>query len=256
MNIQVLGAHNCESQNSRFISLLIDDTLAMDAGGLTSSLSFQAQQRIKAILLTHQHYDHIRDIPAIAMNFFLHGTTINIYSTQPVYEAISTHLLNIGLYPKFLEHPPQNPTIKFNILEPGETASILSYSVLPLRVNHSRFTVGYGITDTDGKTMFYTSDTGPGLTEVWQQVSPQLLIIETTVSNSYEDSAAETGHLTPSLLQKELESLRDIQGYLPQVILVHMNPLEEKKIEAEISEVAATLGASIQLGYEGIQIHI
>ncbi|GAH21991.1 unnamed protein product [marine sediment metagenome] len=82
MNIQVLGAHNCESQNSKFISLLIDDILVIDAGGLTSSLSFAAQQKIKAILLTHQHYDHIRDVPAIAMNFYLCGATINIYSTQ------------------------------------------------------------------------------------------------------------------------------------------------------------------------------
>ncbi|GAH38128.1 unnamed protein product, partial [marine sediment metagenome] len=80
MKIQILGAHNCESQNSKLITLLIDDTLAIDAGGLTSSLSFPAQQKLKAILLTHQHYDHIRDVPAIAMNFYLAGATINIYS--------------------------------------------------------------------------------------------------------------------------------------------------------------------------------
>ncbi|GAG76974.1 unnamed protein product, partial [marine sediment metagenome] len=79
MHIQVLGAHNCESQNSKLISLLIDDVLAIDAGALTSSLSLEAQQKIKAILLTHQHYDHIRDIPTIAMNLFLRQATINVY---------------------------------------------------------------------------------------------------------------------------------------------------------------------------------
>ena len=256
MDITILGAHNTESEKTRLTCLLIDEVLAIDAGALTSSLSFAAQQTLKAILLTHQHYDHVRDIPAIGINYQLREKTLEIYSTEFVHEVLTTHLLNDVVYPNFLEKPPENPTIKFNILEPGKTISILSYSVLPLRVNHSKFTVGYEITAADGKTMFYTSDTGPGLTEVWQQVSPQLLIIETTVSNSYEDSAAETGHLTPSLLQKELESLRDIQGYLPQVILVHMNPLEEEKIEKEISAVVRTLGASIQLGYEGMQIHI
>ena len=103
MNIQVLGAHNCESQSSKYISLLIDDTLVIDCGGLASSLSFQAQQKAKTILLTHQHYDHIKDIPAIAMNFFLHGATINIYSIKPVYDALATYLLNGKLYPKFLD---------------------------------------------------------------------------------------------------------------------------------------------------------
>ena len=85
MNIQILGAHNLESKDSRFVSLLIDDVLAIEAGALTSSLSFTAQQKLEAVLLTHQHYDHIRDIPALAMNFLLHENTIAIYSIQPVY---------------------------------------------------------------------------------------------------------------------------------------------------------------------------
>ena len=99
MDIKVLGAHNCESQNTKCASLLIDDVLALDAGGLTSSLSFIAQQKIKAVLLTHQHYDHIRDIPALAMNFALQKATLNIYSTSAVRDILATHLINGVLYP-------------------------------------------------------------------------------------------------------------------------------------------------------------
>ncbi len=256
MDIKILGAHNTESENTRLTSILIDDVLAIDAGALTSSLSFEAQLKLKAILLTHQHYDHIRDIPAIGFNYQLRGKTLEIYSTKYVYDMLTTHLINNEIYPNFLENPPGNPTINFTILEPGETVPVMSYSVLPVRVNHSKFTVGYQITASDGKTMFYTSDTGPGLTEVWRQVSPQLLIIETTVSNSYEDSAPETGHLAPSLLKKELQSLRDIPGYLPEIVLVHMNPTEEEKIKKEIVEVSGRLGATIQPGYEGMRLHI
>ena len=87
MYIRVLGAHHCESQDSKLVSLLIDDVLAIDAGALTSSLSFAEQQKLTAILLTHQHYDHIKDIPAIAMNALLHETAIDVRSTQAVYDA-------------------------------------------------------------------------------------------------------------------------------------------------------------------------
>ncbi len=80
MNIRFLGAHNCEWPKTRLISLLIDDVLAIDAGALTSSLSLEGQQKIKAILLTHQHYDHVRDIPTLAMNLFLSGATTKVYS--------------------------------------------------------------------------------------------------------------------------------------------------------------------------------
>ncbi|GAH80999.1 unnamed protein product, partial [marine sediment metagenome] len=120
MKIQVLGAHNCESQNTKPTSLLIDDVLMIDAGALTSSLSFEAQLKIKAILLTHQHYDHIRDIPAIGMNARFHETTVNVYSTQAVYDALATHLLNGTIYPHFLEKPEGNPIIKFTVIEPNK----------------------------------------------------------------------------------------------------------------------------------------
>lgn len=256
MNIKFLGAHNCESQNSKFISLLIDDTLAIDAGGLTSSLSLQAQQKIKAILLTHQHYDHIRDVPAIAMNFYLCGTTINIYSTQPVYNALTTYLLDGKLYPKFLEQPQGNPTIKFTIIEPYQTEQIEGYNVLAVKVNHAVPTVGYQITSPDGKVVFYTGDTGPGLADCWQNVSPQLLITEVTVTNNYEEFAKESGHLTPSLLKQELTSFREVKGYLPQVVVVHMNPGLEEEIKSEIATVAKALNSSITLAHEGMQLHL
>ena len=46
MDITILGAHNTESEKTRLTSLLIDDVLAIDAGALTSSLSFGAQQNL------------------------------------------------------------------------------------------------------------------------------------------------------------------------------------------------------------------
>jgi ribonuclease BN (tRNA processing enzyme) len=256
MDITILGAHNTESENTGHVTLLIDDILAIDAGSLTSRLSFAEQLKLKAILLTHQHYDHVRDIPAIGMNYFIRRKTLDVYGTQPVYESLAAHMLHEDIYSNFLEIPAGKPTIRFNFLEPGREDIIHGYNVLPLPVDHSKPTVGFMITSAEGKTMFYTSDTGPGLADVWRQISPQLLIIETTAPSEFENAAIERKHLTPSLLRKELESLRDIQGYLPQVVLVHMNPLEEKEIETEISEVARTLGSSIQLGYEGMRLHI
>jgi len=73
MKVQILGAHNLESANTRLVSLLVDDVLALDAGSLTSSLSFEAQAGGKAILLTHHHFDHMRDIATIGLNGYSLG---------------------------------------------------------------------------------------------------------------------------------------------------------------------------------------
>ncbi len=256
MNIQFLGAHNCEAQGTKFVSLLIDDIIAIDAGGLTSSLSFEAQQKLKAILLTHQHYDHTRDIPALGMSFYLHHATINIYSTQPVYDALGAHLLDGKLYPNFLEKPKQNPTIKFTIIEPYRTEQIEGYSILAIEVNHTVPTTGYQVTSPEGETLFYTADTGPGLAGCWRHISPQLLITEVTGSNRYEEEAKETGHLTPSLLKQELITFQEIKGYLPQVVLVHMSPTLEEEIKAELAIVTKALKHPITLAHEGMKIKL
>ena len=256
MDIKVLGAHNLESQNSKLVSLLIDDVLALDAGALTSSLSFSAQQKLKAILVTHQHYDHIRDIPTIAFNLSLQGATIHIYSTPTVYEVLAANLLNGKVYSKLLELPQNNPTVRFTIMEAGKSEPIDDYTALAIPVNHGAAAVGYQITSPDDKVLFYTGDTGPGLTDCWKCISPQLLIIEVTASNRYEEFAREARHLTPALLEQELVSFRDVKGYLPPVVLVHMNPELEREIEAEIAAVARTLNSPIGLAYEGMQIHL
>ena len=256
MNIQLLGAHSRESPNTKCISLLIDDTLAIDAGGLTSSLSFPAQQKLKAILLTHQHYDHIKDVPGIAQNFEFWGTTINVYSTQPVYNALTAHLLNGEITIKYLEQPQGNPTIKFTIIEPYKTKQIEGYSIIPIPVNHVVPTVGYQITSTNGKVVFYTGDTGPGLADCWERVAPQLLIIEAGRPSRFEAYIKRMGHLTPTLLKQELTSFRKLRGYLPQVVVVHLNPLLEEEIKAEIAAVAEDLNHPISVGYEGMQLSL
>ncbi|MBN1176764.1 MAG: MBL fold metallo-hydrolase [Dehalococcoidales bacterium] len=255
MKVQILGAHNIESESTGCISLLVDDVMAIDAGALTSSLSFPAQQKLKAVLLTHQHYDHTRDIPALGMNFFMHGNTIDVYSTAQVRDVLLEHLLNDSLYPNFMEKPPEKPSIKFNELKPGRAESIAGYKVLAVPVNHAVPTVGYEVTAPDGKKLFYTGDTGPGLEECWRRVSPDLLIIEVTALNKRAQFSMRSGHLTAEMLQKELESLRKLKGRLPQqIVTVHMNPLDEPEIKKELNTVAAALHTEIKLGREGMII--
>jgi cAMP phosphodiesterase len=256
MQIKMLGVHNLESENTRLCSLLIDGVLAIDAGSLTCGLSLADQQKLKAVLISHEHYDHIRDIPALAINYQEHDKTIDVYSIQNVYEALANHLLNDVIYPNFMKRPQEKPAVRFQTLEPGTEISIAGYEVLPLKVTHAIETVGYRITSADSKTLFYTSDTGPGLTECWKRVSPNLLVIETTVPNEFEEFALRTGHLTPKLLQKELEEFRKLKNYVPETVTVHLSPIHENKLKAEIAAVARNLNAKILPGFEGMQLEI
>lgn len=256
MKISFLGAHNTESQNTRLVSLLIDGVLALDAGSISSSLSLAEQLKLKAVLLSHQHYDHIKDIPLLAMNLFLNAASVDVYSIPSVGDELSSHLLNGSLYPKFMEESEGGLTINFHTIKPYQEFRIEGYSILPLPVAHSVPAVGYQVTSADDTAFFYAGDTGPGLADCWQYISPRLIVIEVTASNRFEQFGREKGHLTPSLLHQELLGFQKAQGYLPDVISVHMNPSLETEIEAELAAVARELGNSITLAYEGRQIRL
>jgi len=255
MKITVLGAHNVESRHTKNAGLLLDGILALDAGGLTSSLTLEQQLELKAILLTHQHYDHIKDIPALGMSLFLNNAGIDIYCTQPVAEAIKEHLLNGSLYSDFTAEINGAATLRLHIIEPGRQFSIEGYSILPLPVTHSAPSVGYYV-ERDVANLFYTGDTGPGLEDCWRRISPQLVITEVTASDKYKQFAREKGHLTPSLLRDELLLFQEIKGYLPEVVAVHMNPLLEEDIKKELAEIAVGLGNNVTPAYEGMQLEI
>lgn len=256
MEIKILGAHNQETATTRLTSLLIDDVLAVDAGSLTSSLSLSAQQRIESILLTHRHYDHIRDVATIALNFHMQRT-IKVYAIADTLNALSTHIINGEIYPKFAESPsPERATLKLLTLKPYQPESIDGYRVLPVPISHGVPTVGYQITSEDGRSVFYSSDTGPGLSASWEHVSPNLLIIEATLPNRFEEYALDSQHLTPRLLKRELAEFQKLKGYLPPVVIVHMVAPFEGEIRDEIAQLARELDANINPGYEGMKVEV
>ena len=256
MEIVIYGAHNIESEKTRTTCMIIDGSLVIDAGCLTSNLSFIDQMKLKAILLTHAHYDHVRDLPAIGMNYNIHGKSLNVYAISSVFDMLRSNLLNNGLYPDFFNQPVSHPSLQTNIVKPGEKISVAGYEVLPVTMPHSVPTTGFQITGKDGLSMLYTGDTGIDTPERWSNVHPDLLIIEVTARNDRREFAIESGHLTPELLQQELEKFMSLQGYLPRIITVHMNPLEEPVIRKELDAVSSHLGIAIETAYEGMHLSI
>jgi ribonuclease BN (tRNA processing enzyme) len=255
--VRVLGAHNAESSNTKLVSLLIDDIIAIDAGSLASELTFSEQEKIKSILLTHGHYDHIRGIPSFAFNNTTQIT--KIFGNIQTLKMLSSHLVDGVIYPEFTKKIPfflEKPCLKFISLEPFKSVRINGYNVLPLPVNHTISSLGFQITSKDNKNLFFTGDTGPGLSALWEYISPQLIIIDLTFPNSMEYRAINSSHLCPKMLKNELLNFYNVKNYYPQVYLIHLSPQYEKEIRKEVNEISKELDIPINIAKEGDKIKI
>ena len=256
MIIRFLGTHNAESRDTRLVSFLIDDVLAVDAGSLASELSFSEQENIKAILLSHGHYDHIRGVPSFAFNNSRYTT--KIFATAQTLEILSSHLVDGVIYPKFTHKASflEKPALELCPLEHYKPEDVEGYQVLAVPVNHPIGAVGFEITSKDGERIFYTGDTGSGLSSIWEYIYPNLLIVDVTFPDRFENAARDSGHLCPKMLKRELEEFRRVKGYVPQVILIHLSPKFEEEIKEEMEKVTQELRLSLGVACEGERIII
>lgn len=247
MIIKILGCHGSDSltahngqdaHSCRSISFLVNDSLLLDAGTVSSKLTLEAQQRIRHIVLSHVHIDHLKELPSLADNL-AHDTahSITVASIQDVLEDIKAHIFNDVIFPDFFRLPdPQVPILRRKILHEGETTRLGEIDVTPIRVNHLVPTVGLILRDQRG-TWALSGDTHQTET-LWKAVSqePNLkaVFIEASFPNEMSDVALASKHLTPNLLKEEFQKIG--KPDLP-VYVYHLKPQFRKQISTQLNRL-------------------
>jgi ribonuclease BN (tRNA processing enzyme) len=259
VHLQILGGHQVESAEGRATSFLIDDTIAIDAGGLTGALSIADQSQIDTILLTHYHFDHITDLPFIGLLALDSGRQIAVHCTQLVHDTLVQSILNGAVWLNLFRPIPGGPPAAFahRRVTVGVPFKVKQYDVLPIDNRHHPVPVtAYQLTSPDGRRLLYTGDTGPGIRDIWGLVQPDVMITEVTMPNAKEAIARVVGHLTPELLEAELVAFRDQKGYLPRIVVCHVNQVSEHEVHRELDGVARRLQAKIEIASEGMRIDL
>jgi len=239
MRIEVLGCSGAAFPGHHPPGFLVGGALLLDAGTLNTVLSEERQRRVRHIFITHAHMDHIREIPFLADNIIIGGwrQTVEIFSILPVIRDIKKNLLNFKLWPDMTVLPTaQDAVIRLQALKVGKPFEIQGYILTPHRVNHSVPSVGYLVEDRKGRRLFYTGDTGP-TDGTWNRLGGKPLhglMIEVSFPNRMERIAGISGHLTPSLLAKELLKMK----VMPErIYITHLKPQFQKEIRAELKRL-------------------
>ena len=212
MELRVLGCSGGEAEGNRLTCLLVNGTLAIDAGSLTQALTTEEQVGIKQIFISHSHLDHICTLPFFTKNIFGHTEVpVQIHALPETLDALRRHLFNDELWPDFSVIPsPDNPIIRFSEIEPERVYELEGLRITPILVNHLVPCVGYRVED-DHSAFVFTSDTAE-TDRVYEVANAtpnlKLFITEASFPNDQAWLADASKHLTPHKLGRELKKLK------------------------------------------------
>ena len=256
METRLLGAHNLESRDARHTCFLVDGVLGLDAGSLASALSSSEQAEVRALLLTHHHFDHTRDIPTLGLATLDDARPIDVYGLAETLEGVHTHLLDGDVYPDLTQGlNGEPPKYRFHTVKPWTPLRVLAYEVKPVPVAHAVPGTGYIVKSDTGDCIAYTGDNGGDLRPFFQDsFAPQVLFVDVTFPNRLEQRARASGHLTPGLLGHQLqEALRDNVG-LPRIVPVHVSLTYWEEVAEDLKSVTTELGVDLTPGYEDMVV--
>ena len=239
MQLRVLGCHGGETPKHRTSSFLVGDGLAIDAGAITSMLSLDEQERIRSVLVSHPHMDHVRDLATLADNRCQQGgSTLDIVGVPATIDALRKHFFNDIIWPDFTRIDAKDgPTVRFVEVQPNEVTDVDGYEVTPIMVNHTVDTSAF-IIRQNAASIVYGGDTGP-TDELWTRINAlddlQALMIEVSFPNDEADRAHGSRHLTPETLASELGKLEQSEE-LP-ILLYHIKPTFEARVLRDLAQV-------------------
>lgn len=237
MKIRVLGCHGGELPQHRTTCFLLDGKLCIDGGSITSVLTLEEILQLDDILLTHSHFDHVKDIPL--MTDLLVGKRekpVLVHGPDETLECLGTDVFNNRLWPDFRVIPTKEaPVIAFERVPIREPFQLQGMKVRAIPVHHPVYSVGYILETTSSGAIAFSGDTGP-TEELWQAINAtpdvRAVFVELSFPNSMQWLADLSGHLTPRTLMAELEKL-DRRG--ARIYLYHLKPSVSAEVKSEIA---------------------
>src|SRR6266545_3749662 len=198
MKIKVLGAFGSEGLGQRPSAFLVNDKILLDAGTVPGALSVEEQIEISS--------------------------------------AIRTHAFNSVLWPNFNAIPSREaPVLMYRVVQEEVEQPVGDLRVTPIQVSHSVPANGFIVRNGD-VSFIYTGDTGP-TERLWAAARGvrglKAIIIEVAFPSRLEELARAAGHMTPSLLERELAKM---PADVP-IWVFHIKPPFYQEIAEELAKI-------------------
>ena len=236
--VKVLGASGSKTKTTGTISFQVDKHIIIDAGNIFEKYECDTNE-IEHVFISHSHFDHILELPFLIENGFTTRTKqLHIYGLKETVEHIKNFMFNNYIWPDFSLIPlltVGEKSIVFKEFEYYKTINIDGVKLTPFPADHIVPTAGFVI-EKGSRAVILSSDTYK--TEpLWKIVNQNPKIKDILIEVSFESAlgglAEISKHLTPKLLDEELNKLKrdDVN-----VFIYHIKESSLKKITEELKE--------------------
>ena len=242
MRIQLLpstfDAQGVATLEQRLTCFLIDDCVAVDAGSIAIALTNEQRPKVKDIIVTHPHLDHIASLPIFIDDLYpTLKEPIRVHATHEVIGLLERDVFNWNVYPRFSDlKNDYGPVMQYVPIPLGTPFTVAHLSVIAMPVNHIVPTVGLVVSDGQ-KSVAFSSDTAE-TEEFWKIVNEikelDALLIETSFPDRMAKLAEVSRHFTPASLVQELKKLNH-NGM--DIMAVHLKPIYREEIIAELKKL-------------------
>ncbi len=235
MKLQVLGCAGGIGGRERLTtSLLVDDTILLDAGTGLTSLAVDELARIDHVFITHSHLDHVAGL-ALLVDAVQgrRATPITVHATERIVSALQRHLFNWVLWPDFAMIPDKaSPSMQWSVVEHGATVTFDGCSLTSHAVNHTVGSAAY-LVQNDRSGFLFTGDMA-STPELWEAMRNEKRLSKIIVDCSFSDAemelAARSMHFCPSSLIEDIHAVPDAVEFL----IYHLKPGQEDLIMQQL----------------------
>jgi ribonuclease BN (tRNA processing enzyme) len=239
-----------DGRHQLLTSYLINDTLAVDAGALSIGLTREEQLRVRSIVITHTHFDHVASLPLFIMDLFEDlREPIKLFATPADFDALRTHIFNpqmwVGM--EILKNE-QTELLAHEPMATGRSFMAEGLRLTPIPVTHTVLTHGLLVED-ETSAVFFTSDTS-ATTEAWQAVKAcgklRAIFIDLSFPNRLTELARVSYHHSTHTLVEEMAKMP------PEVMVyaIHLKTPYRDQIAAEVEALGTPRLVVAEVGRE------
>ncbi len=226
-----------DGRHQTLTTYLINETLAIDAGAIAIGLSIEEQLRLRSIIITHTHLDHIVSLPIFITNLFDEiREPVKVFATQSDFDALKQHIFNPRMWiPVETLRNSHTELLAFNPIKSGEGFVTEGLKITPVPVTHSVLTHGLLVED-ETTALLFTSDTG-ATDRIWQVAREcerlKAVFIDLSYPNRLTELARVSCHHSPLTLLEEMPKI----GQNVQVYAVHLKAAHRDQVAEEIAAI-------------------